>query len=279
MSGLIFGSMYDIQKTHLHILFSINACVLLLIMVVLFFYRTVGTMKMFVRSLSLFSWQVTLGCKWLAVQRSLSRIVGQNCKFIGQKTSVKLKCQLIRPFSLSSSVCDIKQLPSEAVCSDDVTSPAYILANLTPDDEKRLKVLKLEYDVFFSTGIRVPDYVSDASWVHLLWKCPTPSSRQSYYRYLFKTEKADEGQRRKREANRLAAEEKRKVIEQKKLDGTYEFINRIYLITREPTMNRWYENNLCYALMNGPNLVFDFSFEDQMSEREIKNLVRQVKPS
>lgn len=67
-----------------------------------------------------------------------------------------------------------------------------------------------------------------------------------------------------------------KRLEQMKLDGTYEFMNTIRMRTLESTMNQTYNNNLCYALMNGPHLVFDFSFEDEMSERELTNLVRQV---
>jgi len=178
---------------------------------------------------------------------------------------------------MSSPLQDVKQLTNETVCMDEETSAAEVLANLSPEDEKRLKVLKLEYDVFMSTGVRVPDNVSDENWVYLLQKCPTPPSREQYYRYLFKREKTIESVRRTRAANRLAQEEKMKLMEQMKADGTYEFLNTYRLRTSETTMNTWYNNNLCYALMNGPNVVLDFSWEDEMSEREIRNLVKQVK--
>lgn len=222
--------------------------------------------------------QVLLGCKQLTMQRCVTTLVGQNLKFVIQNMPVRQNYSFIRCFSTSLPLHDAKQLADKMVQTDDETPPAEILANLSPEDEKRLKVLKLEYDVFMSTGLRVPDHVSDKEWVYLLYNCRSPRSREGYYRYLFKREKTIESQFQKRAANRRATEEKRKLMEQQKDEGTYEFLNTFQMYTRETTMNSWYSNNLCYALMNGPHLVFDFSFEDEMTEREIRNLVRQVRP-
>lgn len=202
---------------------------------------------------------------------------GQNWKLIRQNTLGEQKCSLMRSLSSSCPLRGVKQLANETVHADDEPSPEEILANLLPEDEKRLKVLKLEYDVFMSTGIRVPDHVSDKDWVHLLLKCPSPKSREKYYRYLFKREKSSENDRRVRTANRLAMEGKRKLLEQQKQDKTYAFLNTYNMYVRGITMNHWYNNNLCYALMNGPHLVFDFSFEDQMNDQELTNLIRQVR--
>ena len=237
----------------------------------------VGMIVVFNSRMQPISRQVLVHWKQLAVQRCLTTLVGQKWKFIRQNTSMKQNYSLIRYLGLSSPLCDVKQLANETVPADSEASPAEILANLSPEDEKRWKVLKLEYDVFMSTGVRVPDHVSDEDWVHLLHSCPTPRSRSYYYNYLFKREKSIAADRRSREANRLAMEEKRKLIEQQKLDGTYEFMNTFHLHIRDTTRNHWYNNNLCYALMNGPHLVFDFSYEDEMTDREITNLVRQVR--
>ena len=190
---------------------------------------------------------------------------------------MKQKCSSVRYLCSSLPLCDVKQLANETTCPDDEPSPAEILANLLPEEEKRLKVLKLEYDVFMSTGVRVPDHVFDKDWVHLLYNCPSPGSRAKYYRYLFKREKSTENDSRKRAANRLAMEEKRKLLEQKRQDETYDFLNTFIMYVREITMNQWYNNNLCYALMNGPHIVFDFSYEDEMNDQELTNLVRQVR--
>ena len=248
----------------------------------LFCCRTFYAVEMivfFYSKMQLISRQVLLSWKQLAMLRSFTTRLGQNWKFIGRNMSIKEKCSSIRYISTSSPLQDVKQLTSETAMMDDEASPAEILANLSAEDEKRLKVLKLEYDVFASTGIRVPDFVRDEDWVYLLYNCPSPSSREQYYRFLFKREKVVENDRQKRAAHQLAHEERRKQLEQMKLDGTYEFLNTYRLRTLESTMNSWAHNNICYALMNGPHLVFDFSFEEQMNERELRNLVRQVKPT
>jgi len=223
--------------------------------------------------------QVLLSWKHFAVPRCVSAVVGRSWESVRQNTSLKQTCSSIRHLTSSSLLHDLKQLADETKCMDNDTSPAEILASLSPEDDKRLKVLKLEYDVFMSTGVRVPDSVSDEDWVHMLHNCRSPASRVSYYNFLFKREKAIEANRRTRTANRLAAEERKRIREQQKLEGTYEFLNTFLLHIREPTMNQWYNNNLCYALMNGPHLVFDFSFENQMNDRELTNLMRQVRPA
>lgn len=225
----------------------------------------------------LISRQVLLNWKQLGARCYVITQLGQNWKFVRQNLSVKPNCSLIRCVSMSSACQDVKQLTSETVWVEDETHAADILANLSPENEKRLKVLKLEYDVFMSTGVRVPEYVSGEDWVHILYNCQSPSSREMYYKYLFKRENAIEASRLKREANRLAHEEKMKRLEQMKLDGNYDFLNSYRLCTHDGTISNWYNNNLYYAVMNGPHLVFDMSFEDEMADREIKNLVRQVK--
>jgi len=228
--------------------------------------------------MQLVSRQVLSSGKQLAMHRCITTRLGQNWKFVRQNMSINQNYSLIRCLSMSSSLQDdVEQFTNETEYMDDLTSSAEVLANLSPEDEKRLKVLKLEYDVFMSTGVRVPDYVRDEDWVYLLHECPAPQARKHYYNYLFKREKAIESRNRSRLANRLAREEKLKLLQQMKLEGNYEFLNTYKLRTLESTMNSWYNNNIYYAVMNGPHLVFDCSFENEMKDRELKNLADQVK--
>jgi len=237
-------------------------------------------MVLFIGSkMRLISRPVLLGWKYGAVRRCFASLVGHDRMFVGQNMSVKQNCRSIRGLSSSLPLCDRKQLTNETEDTVDELSPAEVLANLSPEDSKRFKVLKLEYDVFMSTGVRVPDNVADEDWLHLLNKCDSPNNRARYYNYLFKREKAIAADILKRTANRRLREEKMKLAAQQKLEGTYEFLNRFMLYHRETTMNQWYNNNLCHSLVNGPHLVFDFSFEDQMRERELINLIRQVSSS
>lgn len=154
-------------------------------------------------------------------------------------------------------------------------SAAEILANLTPEEEKRLKVLRLEYDYFNSSGVQVPEFVSDDEWVYLL-KCTSLSQRKRRYMYLFKTEKSIFNARAKASENRKRQDEKREYYAALRKEGLCDFKNAIMLFLQDQTMNRTYKNNLCYAMMNGPHLIFDFAFEETMSDQELTNLVSQL---
>lgn len=172
---------------------------------------------------------------------------------------------------------------SSAATTDDSTqlpkptssSAAEILANLTPEESKRLKVLRLEYDFFNSAGVQVPDFVSDDEWVYLL-KCTTVSQRKRRYMYLFKKEKSILNARAKAAENRKRQDEKRAYYDELRKEGKCDFKNTFMLFLQDQTMNRTYKNNLCYAMMNGPHLIFDFAFEQTMSDQELTNLVLQI---
>lgn len=183
----------------------------------------------------------------------------------------------------ATTVCNAAITDDSITTADDSTqlpkptssSAAEILANLTPEESKRLKVLRLEYDTFNSSGVQVPEFISDDEWVYLL-KCTSLSQRKRRYIYLFKTEKSILNARAKAAENRRRQDEKRAYYEELKKDGKYEFKNTFMLFLQEQTMNRTYKNNLCYAMMNGPHLVFDFAFEQTMSDQELTNLISQI---
>ncbi len=48
------------------------------------------------------------------------------------------------------------------------------------------------------------------------------------------------------------------------------------MIIRDPTMNKHYYNNLAHACMFGVPLIWDFSFEEHMTGRELRNLSKQM---
>ena len=151
-----------------------------------------------------------------------------------------------------------------------------MLQQLNPVDEKRLKVLQLEYDVWISTGGRYPENVTDEMWATLLLECPTLSSRRSKYKFWFLKERAIAKQDRKK-AERLIVHRQRKQEQDKlRVDGFLPLLNVYMMFVREATMNKHYYNNLAYAMAYGQTLVFDCSFEDQMKERELINLAEQI---
>jgi ribonuclease P protein 1 len=154
------------------------------------------------------------------------------------------------------------------------------LSNLSPEESKRLRVLKLEYDVFFSTGVRVPDAVSDDEWLKVLRDLPTYHARKRYYSYLFKNEKSRANSKMKSARNIELQEEKRqRVREEIETGEKLPFKNAFLMFLQENTMNKFYYGNMCRAMLRGPHLVFDFGFEEVMSEQELKSLITQMQLS
>ncbi|KAI0219891.1 RNA (guanine-9-)-methyltransferase domain-containing protein 1 [Lamellibrachia satsuma] len=159
--------------------------------------------------------------------------------------------------------------------SDD-TGASALLRTLSAEDEKRLKVLQLELDMWQSTGIRVPDHMTDEMWTKVLFECLTVHSRMKTYKYWFKKEKAAENQRRKKAERQKIHAERVDKLKQQQTEGKWSLKNTYMLFARESVINMHYFNNLAYAMMHGQTLVFDFGFEDHMTDRELKELADQL---
>ena len=164
------------------------------------------------------------------------------------------------------------------VPSDPTTSAADQLANLSEEQSKLLRVLKLEHSMLLYTGIRVPENVSDENWLKILHEYKTYNSRRRYFQYLFKTEKAKANEYKKKAEKKVIHEAKYEKIKELQKENELGFRNTYLMRVRESTMNRFYDNNLCNAMVNGPHLVFDLSFEKYMTDREMSSLLLQVVP-
>lgn len=175
--------------------------------------------------------------------------------------------------SIISSPCHVPNYYTPKRSSISVAEAAkQEMDNLSPADNRLLKILKLEHDLFLSTGVRVPEHVSDEDWLKLLYECKTISSRKKYYTYLFKIEKSQQNKAHKSIEKKIA----REALLQDLPKNDLGFKNTYLLRILDSTMNKWYDNNLCYALLNGPHLVFDFSFENKMTDHELSSLTMQV---
>lgn len=125
----------------------------------------------------------------------------------------------------------------------------------------------------FILGDRVPNTMSDRDWLRLL----NSKRKENFWNYLFKTEKKMQANARKKLIAREKHEEHIKKIMELKEKGLYETPNRIFYRIRPKTMNTFYENNLWYALQNGPSVVVDLGFEDIMvGEQSRSSLGKQI---
>ena len=57
-----------------------------------------------------------------------------------------------------------------------------ILENFTDTDQKKLLALKMEYDVWMSTGVRVPSKMTNAMWLEAFHK-PSVAQRRKVYNF------------------------------------------------------------------------------------------------
>ena len=152
---------------------------------------------------------------------------------------------------------------------------------MTPEEEKKLKVFKLEFDVFRSTGIVVPSVMTDKEWLYVIQYCQGFHRRKSYYSYLFKNEMRTASLKEKAKVNIKLQKEKLAELERLQAEGHIErFRNRFMLLLLDRTANVFYYNNIFWNMVNGgQRLVFDFSYEDQMNIFELTDLTRQVRMS
>ena len=162
---------------------------------------------------------------------------------------------------------DDKSNPAREAKLEEERRATEILGNLSPDEEKKLKVLKLEYDIMLSSGSRVPENMTNFMWLKLL-ECKSVAARTKMYKYW----RIRESSRIKNEHKKLLKREKHLARLQERAekdDGTYP--NRILKKIKD---DDYHKHNLAFSMIHGPHLVIDMSYDD-MREQDAKNLVSQ----
>ena len=150
------------------------------------------------------------------------------------------------------------------------------LKNLSQDDEKRLKTLQIEYDVWMSLGKQLPNTMTDEMWSQLLFECPTISSRSKIYWFWYKREKGMRSQELKKQERAKRHEEHISEIRKREASEGSHMKNTIFIHIYNQSMVQHYNNNLCHAMLFGCPLVFDLSFEEQMRKQDIVSLAEQL---
>lgn len=185
-----------------------------------------------------------------------------------------------QPGSDASMVAD---QPDRSDGKDNTTSgqqATEILSQLGPDDQKRLQVLQLEYDVWWSMGTRVPSKMSDDMWLHLLTHCLTPSSRRKIYHFWTKRENTILKKEEKHKARSEVHKDRQQQREQENVTISEEDAqwrrNRLLAPIAESKMHKHFNNNIAFAAVHGPHLAIDLGFGADMREREVRNLFSQL---
>ncbi|XP_076468669.1 mitochondrial ribonuclease P protein 1 homolog [Babylonia areolata] len=153
-----------------------------------------------------------------------------------------------------------------------VQSATEVLQNLSPEDARKLKIIKLEFDVTEQMNGKVPEVMTDENWLHAL-KLDSKSQRLRYYIFLRKVEMLKKSRKRKQETKQeLKQREKAEAADE--TEPVYK--NTIFFTIRETTLKKAGNYRLAHALQFGQPLVFDMDYEQYMRSQDCQNLVFQL---
>ncbi|XP_014668749.1 PREDICTED: mitochondrial ribonuclease P protein 1 homolog [Priapulus caudatus] len=166
----------------------------------------------------------------------------------------------------------------------DICSPDF--SHLSEEEMVRLQVVEMEYVMSLQSGKQVPSSLSNVHRLELLAR-ESRSQRAKYFRYLFLTNIRKANDARKK-ADRRAVREK--VLHDRdpaarppatSTDGgalTYGLnFNTINLYVRDSTVLRHDNWRLAHAMIHGPTLVLDLSYDSWMTPAERTNAAWQMK--
>ncbi|KAL8591403.1 hypothetical protein ACOMHN_022209 [Nucella lapillus] len=164
-----------------------------------------------------------------------------------------------------------KKMPEESSEEgSSVKSASEVLQNLGPEDTRRLKIIKLEFDVTEQMYGKVPEVMTDDYWLHAL-RMDSKSKRLRYYRFLYKNENLKKSKKRKqtlRQQEKDAAPVEREEPQREK--------NTIFFHIRDATIKQAGNYRLAHAMQFGQPLVFDMDYEQHMRHQDCQNLVFQL---
>ncbi|KAJ2947973.1 hypothetical protein O0L34_g9765 [Tuta absoluta] len=143
--------------------------------------------------------------------------------------------------------------------------------------EKKLRILMLEVEVMRQDGRLAPSSLQMRQWKHLM-ELGSKNQRSSYLTYLFKTEKAKENEKARKEARRLERETSNPE-EAKEFPDDLEYgikHQSLFLRIRDQSINNFDNYRALQAMMIGQSVVIDCSYEEHMVYREVVNAAKQT---
>ncbi|KAM8820487.1 TM10C methyltransferase, partial [Eudromia elegans] len=120
-------------------------------------------------------------------------------------------------------------------------------------------------------GRSVPENISDDQ-LKTLMECPSKASKKKYLKFLYLKELYKKNDKRKMEEKR----ERRLESQQERDSKPDEIKKNSFTFLWDSAINRMHNWRVAQSMIFGQPLVFDMSFENDMSPREIANTVRQI---
>ncbi|NXW13200.1 TM10C methyltransferase, partial [Circaetus pectoralis] len=119
-------------------------------------------------------------------------------------------------------------------------------------------------------GRSVPENISEEQ-LKTFMECPSKSAKKKYLRYLNLKELYKKNDRRKMDEKR-----ERRLETQERASKTDETRRNSFVCLWASCMDRAYSWRVAQSMIFGQPLVFDMSYEKDMSVREVANTVRQI---
>ncbi|NWH25638.1 tRNA methyltransferase 10 homolog C [Grus americana] len=119
-------------------------------------------------------------------------------------------------------------------------------------------------------GRLVPENISDEQLKTFL-ECPSKSAKKKYLRYLHLKELYKKNDKRKMDEKR-----ERRLESQEQASKTDENKRNSFICLWANCMDRAYSWRVAQSMIFGQPLIFDMSYEKDMSVREVANTVRQI---
>ncbi|PVD25196.1 hypothetical protein C0Q70_15694 [Pomacea canaliculata] len=159
-----------------------------------------------------------------------------------------------------------------------VVDASEILRNLSTEDAKKLKIIKLEFEVLGHMNGMVPQTMTDAQWLVAFEKASKPQ-RLQYYKFLKKKENYVKKEKEKQQQRLHQQRQQQQQEGDKKNDDIPEspqLSSNIIMHVRNRTIDKAGNYRLANAMMYGTPLIFDMDYEQFMRDQDCSNLVDQL---
>ncbi|NXF82136.1 TM10C methyltransferase, partial [Sclerurus mexicanus] len=139
-----------------------------------------------------------------------------------------------------------------------------------PKELSSLAAARETLEMWRLAGRSVPEKMSEEQ-LKAFMECPSKSAKKKYLRFLYLKELYKKNDKRKMEEKR-----ERKLEAQEQTSKTEEISKSPFVCLWASTMDKAYNWRAAQSMIFGQPLVFDMSFENEMSVREVANTVKQL---
>ncbi|NXS02320.1 TM10C methyltransferase, partial [Oxylabes madagascariensis] len=139
-----------------------------------------------------------------------------------------------------------------------------------PKEPSSLAAARETLEMWRLAGRAVPENISEEQ-LKTFMECPSKSAKKKYLKYLHLKEL-----HKKNDKRRMDEKRERRLEAQNQTSNTDETKKSSFVYLSSSTIDKTYNWRAAQSMIFGQPLVFDMSYEKEMSIREVTNTVRQI---